>query len=45
MSVWVTIPVGLWGWLSALHVSWWVFNGWLAIAYVAAMVVERDEVE
>lgn len=45
ITPWLTIPVGLWGWLSELHTSWWVFNGWLAAAYVAGMIVERDEVE
>jgi hypothetical protein len=42
---WAAVPVILWGWLSDLHISWWLFNGWLAIAYLAALVVERDEVE
>lgn len=45
ITPWITIPIGLWGWLSDLHASWWVFNAWLAIAYVAAMVVDRDEAE
>jgi len=45
LAPWLTIPVGLWGWLTDLHWSWWAFNGWLAAAYVASMVVERDEVE
>lgn len=34
-----------WGWLSDLHTPWWVFNGWLALAYVAAMIVVRDTPE
>jgi hypothetical protein len=45
MGPWTTAVVGLWGWLSDLHVSWWVFNVWLAAAYVNSMIVERDEVE
>ena len=45
MGPWTTAVVGLWGWLSDLHVSWWVFNIWLAAAYVNSMIVERDEVE
>ena len=44
LSPWLVIPVGLWGLLSDFHVSWWLFNGWLAAAYVVAMIVERDEV-
>jgi hypothetical protein len=44
LSPWLTLPIGLWGWLTDLHIAWWVFNGWLAAAYVVAMVVERDEV-
>lgn len=45
LAPWITLPIGLWGWLSDLHWSWWVFNGWLAVAYAASMIVERDEVE
>ena len=44
-STWAVVPVGLWGWLSDLHWSWWVFNAWMAAGYASAMVVERDEVE
>lgn len=45
LSVWITPVIGLWGWLSDLHWSWWVFNLWMALSYWSAMVVERDEVE
>jgi hypothetical protein len=45
LAPWLTLPIGLWGWLTDLQTAWWVFNGWLAAAYVASMVVERDEVE
>lgn len=31
-----------WGYLSDLHVTWWLFNGWLAIAYLAAVFVVRE---
>lgn len=41
---WAMVPVGLWGVLSDMHWSWWMFNGWLAGAYLASMIVERDEV-
>lgn len=45
MSFWTTLPIGLWAYLSNLHISWWIFNAILAGSYLAAMVVERDEVE
>lgn len=45
LTPWITIPIGLWGWLSDLHWSWWAFNVWLAVAYLAAIVVDRDEAE
>lgn len=32
-----------WALLSGLHWTWWVFNGWLAGAYLASMVVFHDE--
>lgn len=44
-SPWATGVLLLWGWLTDLQTAWWVFNGWMAAAYLAAMVVERDEVE
>lgn len=44
MAPWTTLAVGLWGYLSDLHISWWFFNVWLAASYIASMVVERDEV-
>lgn len=43
MAPWLTLPIGLWGYLSNLHISWWLFNGWLAAAYVASMIVHFDE--
>jgi hypothetical protein len=41
-SPYFALPVGLWAWLSDLHWSWWLVNGWLAAAYVASMVTVRD---
>lgn len=35
--------VGVWGLLSGLHWSWWIFNGWLAAAYITSWVVFHDE--
>lgn len=32
----------LWAVLSDLHWAWWLFHGWLAVAYLAAMVNTRD---
>lgn len=31
-----------WAVLSDLHWSWWLFHGWLAVAYLAAMLNVRD---
>lgn len=42
-SFWVVVPIGAWAWLSNLHASWWVFNTIMAAAYVAPMIVERDQ--
>lgn len=44
ITPWITLPIGAWALLSDLHWSWWLFNGWLAAAYVTSMIVERDEV-
>lgn len=43
LAPWLAIPIGAWGILSDLHWSWWLFNGWLAVAYLASMVVHFDE--
>lgn len=39
---WFALPVLLWGVLSDLHWSWWMFNGWLAAAYLASVFVVRE---
>lgn len=39
---WLTFPVLAWAIWSDLHWTWWIFNGWLAVAYAAAMIVARD---
>lgn len=39
---WITLPILVWAVWSDLHWSWWIFNGWLAIAYIAAMIVAKD---
>lgn len=31
-----------WGYLTGFDKWWWLFNGWLALAYAASMVVVRD---
>jgi hypothetical protein len=33
---------GLWAWATDFHWTWWVFYGWLSVAYLAAMLVARD---
>jgi hypothetical protein len=32
-----------WAWLSDLHWTWWVINGWWAMSYLAATYVAYDE--
>jgi hypothetical protein len=34
-----------WAWLGTLHWTWWAFHGWLALAYLAAIVAVRDTPE
>jgi hypothetical protein len=31
-----------WAILTDLHWSWWLFHGWLAVAYAAALINVRD---
>jgi hypothetical protein len=39
---WLTIPILAWAVLSDTHWTWWLFNGWLAVAYIAAIIVVKD---
>lgn len=32
-----------WAWFTDLNWTWWVFHVWLAVSYLAAMIVVRDE--
>jgi hypothetical protein len=34
-----------WALLTDLGTAWWVFHGWLAVAYLASMLVVRDTPE
>lgn len=43
LAPYATAAVLAWAVLSDLHWTWWAFNGWLAAAYVASMIVWRDE--
>lgn len=43
LGPWVIAVVILSGWLSHLHIAWWVFWGWLAASYVASWIVFHDE--
>lgn len=40
---WAALLIGTWGYLSNLHWTWWVVNGWLATSYVVSWVVFHDE--
>jgi drug/metabolite transporter (DMT)-like permease len=31
-----------WGLLSDFHWTWWAFNGWMALAYAAAIIMAFD---
>lgn len=34
-----------WAWVSELHWTWWLINGWWGLCYVAAIVVAYDQPE
>lgn len=40
---WIMAVCLLWGYFSSLNWTWWVFWGWLGIAYLASIVIGRDE--
>ena len=41
-AVWASGFVLLWGYLGDFHWTWWLFNGWLAASYLAAIAVIFD---
>lgn len=43
LTPYIVAALGAWAWLSDFHVSWWMFNLWLAVSYLAAIIVEKDE--
>ena len=43
LSPYLTVGMLVWAYLSDLHWTWWVINGWWAASYLAAMVVAYDE--
>lgn len=42
MSVWTTTGVALWGYFTGWNVYWWIINGILGAAYLAAILVRFD---
>ena len=41
-GLWAAAFVVGWGYLSNFHWTWWLFNGWLAVGYLAAIVMAFD---
>lgn len=40
---WIMAVCIAWGWFSSLHWTWWAFWGWLALSYIATIIIARDE--
>jgi hypothetical protein len=41
-GVWAGFGVVLWGWLVDFDTAWWVFNGGMSVAYLAAILMAHD---
>lgn len=41
-GLWAAMFVVGYGWLSDLHWSWWLLNGWLAVGYLGAVFMAFD---
>lgn len=41
-GAWAAALVVGWGYASDLHWTWWLFNGWLAVGYLAAVFMAFD---
>lgn len=42
VSIYLGFIIVLWGYFSGLHVTWWLFNGSLTVAYLAPLYVSHD---
>lgn len=40
---WIMVVCIAWGWATSLSWPWWAFWGTLGLAYLSAMVIERDD--
>lgn len=45
VAPYLTAGMIAWAYLSDLHWTWWLANGWWAASYAAAIVVAYDEPE
>lgn len=41
-GLWAGAFVVGWGYLSDFHWTWWLFNGWMTVGYMASMVMAFD---
>lgn len=41
-GLWAASVVVGWGYLSGFHWTWWLFNGWLSVGYLAAVFMAYD---
>lgn len=45
LAPYLTAGMILWAYLSDLHWTWWLINGWWAASYAAAVIVAYDQPE
>lgn len=43
LAPWIVAVLGVWGYFSGLHWSWWVLCVWMTGAYVSSWLVHHDE--
>lgn len=43
LAPYLSVGMIAWIWLSDLHWTWWLINGWWTLAYLAAIVVSYDQ--
>jgi hypothetical protein len=47
LTPWVMLGAMAWYWVGTMvpwiNVAWWIFWGWLALSYLASMIIARDE--
>lgn len=43
LAPWITLILGVWGYATNLHWSWWIICTWMTASYAVSWLVHHDE--